>query len=277
MSELSLKRKEQTVRKFMFGFIATLFVVFAAAPASAEYTENPPEKDPDQVYTTSTPVECTIHNNTYATVPDAWAYYVGDKIDFEITLSDSENRVERVVFSAGPVGKHGHIEEVFDQSITWSPTTAGEWPIYFQLFDADGQEIIPTGYCNGAVTVLEYVEPAHSDHPDTDAPATEPESTDSPEDDAISVECSNGESPSQVVISPDGAFCATELVEVPVQVNDVSSSVQSSTAHEPVVVELPRTGMGLIIATMVGVVSLLSGGLLLFARKYLPYARPVKR
>ena len=40
--------------------------------------------------------------------------------------------------------------------------------------------------------------------------------------------------------------------------------------------ELPRTGVGIIISAIVGFVLLISGSFALFARRYLPYARPVK-
>ncbi len=242
------------MRKFMFGLLAALFsVVFAAVPASAEYQENAPEKDSEQLHTTSAPVDCTFHNNTYATVQDTWAYHVGDAIDFEITLSDPENTVANILFSVGINQKGWSIQEGSLRTVTWTAPSAGEWEVFAQLYDVNGQEIIPTGDCDGAITVYDYTEPAHPDNPDVIEPPTEPEPEPVDEtcedDDPSTLVPVNNADGSTTWYSPGGAFCGTVLPEAtnaPPSVQPASQpAVQLATVvtTAAAVAELPRTGV----------------------------------
>lgn len=270
------------MRKTLSGLMAALFMLIGFAETAAAETEDPKAPETEQE-ASSSPVECTFHNFTYPTVPEEHAYRVGDEINFEISLVDPEATVANIVFFVGTEAKGGKLQEGTSRSVTWQATAPGQWIVGAQLFDAAGQEIIPTGDCDGAVTVQEaYIEPAHPEAPDVEepVPTPEPEPVDNTckDDDPSTLTPVNNPDGTVSYYSPDGVLCADLLPQVPVVNAPVQPVAAASAQPAAQMAELPHTGTGLTITAIIGFILLVGGcGFTLFARRFVPDVRPLQR
>ncbi len=211
--------------KFITGLVVALFMFMASTnPASAESETTMTASEQE---TPSSPVECRFHLNTEHTVPEQSAFMVHDEIDFEIALSDPDELVANIMFTASLPGKGGVIQEGLSRTASWIIPASGQWAITALLFDDAGDQIIPTGDCDGSVKALEADEQvAHPDEPDVIEPPTEPQPEPAHPD------------------NPDVEEPSVEPVATPNVQAEAAPAVQTAAVSQPVqMTTLPRTGI----------------------------------
>lgn len=95
-------------------------------------------------------VNCYLNNYTDPSVVDEdGSWPLGTTFNLTAHVTDTDSRVVHIVFSfLLPGSKSNDIQSGPDASMTWAPTDAGTWKVVAQLFDANGDEVTPTGDCD---------------------------------------------------------------------------------------------------------------------------------
>lgn len=112
------------MRKTHIGLVAALFMLLGFAETAAAETATEVLQT-EQAQATS-PVECTFLLFTQHTVPEKYAFRVGDTIDLGISLRDTERQVANIVFYAGLDQKGGKISEGMGLTVPWFASAPGQ-------------------------------------------------------------------------------------------------------------------------------------------------------